>query len=118
VDALVTAVLQSAPSWGVGGLLITFIVVLMRREGSVAERHAAELDQRDKLHAAELERINADHDQELEELREKIRHLRADVNALDEALSAQREARLGLPPRRRRDELEARGGLRDPEPID
>lgn len=108
MDAVLTAVLQSAPSWGVGGLLITFIVILIRREGSVAERHAAELDQRDKLHAAELDRVNTDHDEELEELREKIRHLRADVNALDDALSAQRETRLGLPPRRRRDGLEAR----------
>ena len=118
MDALITAVLQSAPSWGVGGLLITFIVVLMRRESNVAERHAAELNQRDKLHGTELERLNAIHDQELAEFRDKISSLRADVNSLDEALSTQRETRLGLPPRRRRDELEARGGFSGPEAID
>lgn len=113
MDAVLTAVLQSAPSWGVGGLLITFIVVLIRREARVdeshaqaidaqAQRHAAELDALQQRHVAELERVNRDHDSELAELKVTIRDLRHDLNELDQAISSERASRLGLPARHRR----------------
>ena len=102
MDALVTAVLQSAPSWGVGGLLITFIVVLIRREARVDENHVTTLNQQAQLHATELERVNRTHDAEIAELNQKIKQLRVDVNDLDEQLSAERAHRLGLPTRPRR----------------
>lgn len=112
MDAVLTAVLQSAPSWGVGGLLISYIVILIRREARVdashaealraqADRHAAEIDALSVRHAAELERVNRDHDVEVAELNGKIRELRDDNNALDAQLSRDRAHRLGLPTRHR-----------------
>jgi signal transduction histidine kinase len=102
VDAFLTAVLQSAPSWGVGGLLITYIVILIRREARVDESHLSALNHQAQLHATELERVNKAHDDEITELTEKIRQLRSDLNDLDEHLSTERANRLGLPPRPRR----------------
>lgn len=101
MDALVTAVLQSAPSWGVGGLLITYIVILIRREARVDEAHATSLQHQAQLHAAELERVNRSHDEEIAELTQKIKDLRADVNDLDAQLSEDRAYRLGLRSRHR-----------------
>lgn len=101
MDALLTAVMQSAPSWGVGGLLITYIVILIRREARVDENHIAALNQQAQLHAAELERINRSHDEEITELNQKIKALRNDLNDLDHQLSVERANRLGLPARPR-----------------
>lgn len=101
MDALVTAVLQSAPSWGVGGLLITYIVILIRREARVDENHIAAMNHQAQLHASELERINRAHDEEIAELNQKIKDLRADLNDLDHQLSTDRANRLGLPARPR-----------------
>lgn len=97
MDALLTAVLDSAPSWGVGGLLLSYVVILIRRESRVDERHAAAIDQLDRLHAASLERLQRDHDAELAELQSKIRDLRHEVDDLDRALRNARAELLGLP---------------------
>jgi uncharacterized protein YlxW (UPF0749 family) len=99
VDALLAAILQAAPSWGVGGLLIAYVVILIRREARVDATHSTALERQDRLHAAELERLNRDHDAELAELNGKIRQLRTDLDDLDRLLSAQRKARLELPAR-------------------
>jgi len=96
VDTILPAVLQYAPSWGVGGLLVVIIVILIRRESRVEAAHAAALDRQDRLHAAAIERLNRDHDAELSELNVKIRDLRRDIDALDRQLSLERAARLGL----------------------
>lgn len=100
MDALVTAVLQSAPSWGIGGLLITYIVILIRREARVDESHGAALTRQSQLHATELERLNRDHDAELDELNQRVRELRVELRGLYEQLSVERAERLGLPARR------------------
>lgn len=96
MDTILPAVLQYAPSWGVGGLLVVIIVILIRRESRVEAAHAAALDRQDRLHAAAIERLNRDHDAELSELNVKIRDLRRDIDALDRQLSLERAARLGL----------------------
>jgi hypothetical protein len=96
VDTVLPAVLQYAPSWGVGGLLISIIVIMIRRESRVEVAHAAALDRQDRLHAATIERLNRDHDAELAELNVKIRDLRRDIDALDRQLSLERTTRLGL----------------------
>jgi hypothetical protein len=96
VNDWVTAVLQAVPSWGVGGILVTYIVIMLRRESRVDASHAASLDRQARLHEAELERLNRDHDAELTELNDKIRELRRDIDALDRQLSLERTARLGL----------------------
>lgn len=85
MDAVLVAVAQSAPQLGVGSLLIAVIVLLMRRESSAEERHAAELD-----------RVNLDHDEEIAELNARIKGLRGDVDELDRALRALRRRDLGV----------------------
>lgn len=96
MDALVTAVLQATPSLGVGGLLITYIVILIRREARVDESHGVALTRQQDRHVTELERLNRDHDAELFEHRETIRDLRREVNELYDHLAAIRAERLGL----------------------
>lgn len=96
MDTILPTVLPYVPSWGVGGLLVIIIVILIRREARVETAHAAALDRQDRLHAASVERLNRDHDDELTELNVKIRDLRRDIDALDRQLSLERAARLGL----------------------
>ena len=96
MDKVLTAIVQASPSLGVFGVLITVIVILVRREARVERAHATALDRQDRLHAAALERLNRDHDAELSELNVKIRDLRRDIDALDRQLSLERNARLGL----------------------
>lgn len=109
MDAVLTAVLGSAPQLGVGGVALTFIVLLLRREGATEERHAAELNRKDEMHAAELERIRKAHDDELGELRNDIKALRDQVDTLQTTVDLEREER-----RKAQDELAAfmrqRGG--------
>lgn len=100
MDALLVAVVQAAPSVGVLGVLVTLIVILIRREARVEATHATTLDQQARLHAAELERLNRDHDAELLELQERIRELRREQSELYDHLGRERAARLELPPRR------------------
>lgn len=119
MDAFLTAVLQAAPSWGVGGLLVAYIVILIRREARVDDKHAAELDQRDRLHASELERLNRDHDAELAELKTTIRELRQEVRALDQHIRSVRAEQLGLTlPIRRHVEVVDEGVLDGTERLD
>lgn len=82
MDAVLTAVTQTAPQLGISGVLITVIVLLVRREASAEGRHAAELT-----------RINTAHDAELDELRAEIRELRKYVDDLNAALDLEREQR-------------------------
>lgn len=58
MDAVLTALGQKIPELGVTGVLVFLLVLLIRRESSTEDRHAAE-----------LRRINSDHDAELDELR-------------------------------------------------
>lgn len=99
MDPLLVALIQATPELGVVGLLVTFIIILIRREGRVELAHGAQLDRQSRQHEAELARLNRDHDAELVELTGKIRGLRVDLDALDRQLSAERAARLGLPRR-------------------
>lgn len=96
MNGVLTTVAQVAPSIGVFGVLVTIIVILVRREAHVDRAHADALDRQDRLHAATVDRLNRDHDAELAELQEKIRDLRRDIDALDRQLSLERAARLGL----------------------
>lgn len=99
MDALLAAVVQTAPSMGVSGVLMVLIFILLRREARVETTHATALDQQARLHATELERLNRDHDAELAELQERIRDLRREQDELYEHLAAERAARLELPAR-------------------
>lgn len=82
MDAVLTAVLQSAPQMGLGGVAVMFVVLLMRREASAEERHQAELN-----------RITKAHDDELAELRADVKQLRSQLDEVHTALDLEREAR-------------------------
>lgn len=82
MDAVLTAVTQSLPELGIGGIVVWVLLLLLRRESSTEERHAAE-----------IARINRAHDEELAELREDVRHLRAQVDQLNADLDAERSRR-------------------------
>lgn len=99
MDALLVAVVQAAPSAGVLGVLVSMIVILIRREARVETTHSTALDQRARLHTMELERLNRDHDAELLELQERIRELRRELDDLYGHLAAARSELLGLPSR-------------------
>jgi Skp family chaperone for outer membrane proteins len=82
VDAVLTAITQSAPQLGISGVLITVIVLLVRREAGAETRHSAELD-----------RITKAHDAELAELRGEMKGLRKQIEDLNTALDLEREQR-------------------------
>lgn len=82
MDAFITAVGQTAPQFGISGILITVILILLRREANAEGRHAAE-----------LERISKAHDAELGELRIDIAALRAQVKELHGTLDDERAQR-------------------------
>lgn len=82
MDGVFTAIMQSAPQMGLGGVAVWFVVLLMRREASAEERHQAELT-----------RITKAHDEELAELRADITELRRQVDDVHTALDLEREAR-------------------------
>lgn len=82
MDAVLTAVLQSTPQLGIGGVLVVVIVLLLRREVSTEDRHASE-----------LRRVNEAHDAELRELRDDIQALRKQIGELQAAIDREREER-------------------------
>jgi Skp family chaperone for outer membrane proteins len=96
LDAVLTAVVQSLPQTGVAGVLLFVAVLLLRREASTEDRHAAE-----------LKRINEAHDAELAEMRADIKELREAQDKLNRVLDEERKLR-----RQIEDELAAarRGG--------
>jgi septal ring factor EnvC (AmiA/AmiB activator) len=117
VDAVLTTLIGAAPQLGVGGILLTLLALLMRRESQdradhrtqIAEmsaRHSEELKQLTTRHAEELKRINTDHDVELAELRTEIKGLRDQLDEvnrkLDEERALRRAAEDSMRPRNRR----------------
>lgn len=82
MDAVLTAIGQSAPQLGISGILITVIVLLIRREASAETRHAAE-----------LQRITTAHDAEIAELRADITALRKEADDLQDAVDRERGQR-------------------------
>jgi Skp family chaperone for outer membrane proteins len=82
LDAVLTAVFQSLPQFGVAGGLLVVVVLLLRRESSTEQRHTAE-----------LKRINELHDAELTEMRADIKDLREQVDRVHHALDEERALR-------------------------
>ncbi len=82
MDAVLTAVAQSAPQLGISGALVLVIVLLLRREASTETRHGTE-----------LERVMRAHDAELAELRTDITNLRKQVADGHAALDLERDKR-------------------------
>lgn len=82
MDAVLTAAVQTLPQAGVAGVVIGVLWLLLRRESSTEERHAAE-----------LKRINEAHDAELAEIRADIKELREALDKAHQALDEERARR-------------------------
>lgn len=78
MDVVLTAVIQSLPQVGIGSGLIVVLVLLLRRESTTEQRHAAE-----------LARINAVRDAELAEMRSEVAELRGSLRQLNTDLDAE-----------------------------
>jgi hypothetical protein len=64
LDAVLVALGQKIPELGVTGALVFILVLLLRRESSTEERHAAELSRINAFHDAELKELQVDIDRE------------------------------------------------------
>lgn len=82
MDAVLTAVVGAAPQLGGTGLLVTVLVLLIRRELQTSQRHDAELT-----------RVGLAHDAELAEKNVEIENLRTRNEVLNRNLDAERERR-------------------------
>lgn len=64
MDAVLLALGQKLPELGVTGALVFVLILLVRRESSTEERHAAQLKRLNASHDEELKRLRADRDRE------------------------------------------------------
>jgi Skp family chaperone for outer membrane proteins len=107
VDAVLTSLIGAAPQLGVGGILLTLLTLLMRRESQDRTDHRTQVAEQATRYAAELKRINEAHDAELAELRVEIKGLREKLDELNEKLDDERARRRAaedsMRPRHRRD---------------
>lgn len=93
MDSVVTTVIGAAPQLGVAGVLLSVLVLLMRRETQDRADQRTALADLTARHAAELVRVNADHDAELAELRKEIARLRRQLDETDRKLDLERALR-------------------------
>ena len=93
MDAVITTLIGAAPQLGAGGILLTLLALLIRREQQDRADYRAQIAEAATRHADELKRVNADHDAELAALRKEISGLRAQVDELNTRLDAERARR-------------------------
>lgn len=107
MDAVITTLIGAAPQLGVGGILLTLLALLMRRESQDRADYRTQIAELATRHADELKRINVSHDEELAELRTEIKQLRAEIHELNQKLDDERALRRAaedsMRPRHRRD---------------
>jgi Skp family chaperone for outer membrane proteins len=107
VDAVLTTLIGAAPQLGVGGILLTLLALLMRRESQDRADYRTQIAELATRHADELRRINEAHDVELHELRGEIKGLREKLDELntklDDERARRRAAEDSMRPRHRRD---------------
>lgn len=106
MDAVLTTLIGAAPQLGVGGILLTLLALLMRRESQDRADYRTQIAELSSRHADELRRINESHDAELAELRVEIKGLRVQLDEvnrkLDEERGLRRAAEDSMRPRHRR----------------
>lgn len=93
MDGVVSSVLANAGSLGVGGVLLSLLVYVMRNATSDRGDYRVALKDAEERHAAEIARINRAHDEEIAELRRDLADLRKQVDDLNAALDLEREQR-------------------------
>jgi hypothetical protein len=112
VDGLATALMSSAGSLGVGGVLLGLFVWVARNATTdradyraallqQQERHAAELDRIGKVHAAELAERTARWNEDRSVQERRISDLEERVEKLTVLLEAERERRWKAEDRRK-----------------
>jgi hypothetical protein len=107
VDAVITTLIGAAPQLGVGGILLTLLALLMRRESQDRADHRTEVAALAARHADDLKRIHESHAAELADLRADIKALREKRDTLNQRLDDERTRRRAaedsMRPRHRRD---------------
>lgn len=107
MDAVITTLIGAAPQLGVGGILLTLLALLMRRESQDRADHRTEIAELATRHSTELKRIHESHDAELADLRADIKALREKRDTLNQRLDDERTRRRAaedsMRPRHRRD---------------
>jgi t-SNARE complex subunit (syntaxin) len=93
VDAVPTALVAAAPQLGLGGVLLSLLVYVMRTAAADRGEYRTALAEAQQRYATEIARVNTAHDAELAELRADILELRARVDELTAALDAERRRR-------------------------
>lgn len=93
MDAFLTALVGAAPQFGVGGVLLLILGLVMRSAAQDRTNYRQELASDALRHREEIQRLNADHDAELAELRRDIAELRTKLDEVEARLDAERKAR-------------------------
>lgn len=93
MDVLTTSLVAAAPQLGVGGILLTLLVYVLRNWSTDRNDYRVGLAAAQERYTAELHRINTAHDAEMAELRKDIQSLRERVDYLNHVLDQERTAR-------------------------
>ena len=112
MDAVITTLIGAAPQLGVGGILLTLLGILIRRETQDRGDYRQQIADQQTRHDTELKRDNDSHDADVAELRKEIAGLRQQISDLNQRLDAERDRRraaedsaMGMQQRRERGEL-------------
>lgn len=93
MDAILTAVLGASPELGGAGVLLSVLVILVRRETQTTERHSTEIARMAQAHDKEMARQAGAHDDELAEIRAELTRARAERDSAEQQVDAQRQLR-------------------------
>lgn len=93
MDVVLTTLIGATPQLGVAGVLLTLLVLVIRREAQDRSDNRVAMTELVGRHATELARINTSHDAELAELRTEIAGLRAQLAEVNHKLDAERDRR-------------------------
>lgn len=93
MDAILTAALGAAPELGGVGVLLAVLTIVVRREVQTTERHSAELSRMADTHSREMTRQAGAHDTEVTEIQSELARVRAQRDAAEQEIDAQRRLR-------------------------
>lgn len=93
MEAVTSSLVAAAPQLGVGGILLSLLVYVLRNWSTDRTDYRQGLADAQARYAAELHRINTSHDAEMAELRKDIAELRVRVDSLNDMLDQERGLR-------------------------
>lgn len=93
MEAVTNSLVAAAPQLGVGGILLSLLVYVLRNWSTDRTDYRQGLVDAQARYATELSRINAAHDAEIAKLRKDVAELRTRVDYLNEVLDVERGLR-------------------------